>query len=53
VRAGTTGQDLRRSRACHQVIGDAQRRTGVQRLGDAEAAQEQDHLRGRRKLVSH
>jgi hypothetical protein len=51
VRAGPSGQDLRRRRAGYELIGDAQYRGGIKRLGDPEPAQEQDHLRGRRKFV--
>jgi hypothetical protein len=46
------GQGLRRRRAGHELIGDAERRGGIQRLGYPEPAQEHDHLRGRRKFVS-
>ena len=41
------------TRDCHEVIGDAQSRSDVQSLGDTEAAQQQNHLRRRWKLVSH
>jgi hypothetical protein len=52
VRGTASGQDLRRRRAGHELIGGAQYRGGIKRLGDPEPAQEQDHLRGRRKFVS-
>ena len=51
VCAGAFGQDLSLRRASQELIGHAEHRGGIQRLGDPEPAQEQDHLRGRRKFV--
>jgi hypothetical protein len=52
VRAGPPGEDLRRHRARHKLIGDTQGRGGIQGLRDPEPAEQQHHLRGRRKFVS-
>jgi hypothetical protein len=51
VRVGPFGEGLHRRRAGHELIGDAQGRSGIQCLGDPEPAEEFNHPHRRREFV--